>query len=169
MRLLLAATILLLGALTAAAEAQTVTSVPDADTIVVAGVGKLKLAGITRAESRVGVGPTGPPPGPPSNPAMPPPLITGRVSLSPDKAGQRALRELVLGKNVRLEFDKEADEKDRRVYVYLEDGTLVNAEMLRQGRARVDTSQPFERLAEFKAIEAEAKDERRGIWARPPR
>ncbi len=166
MRVLLAA-ILLLGLFTAGADAQTVTSVPDADTIVVAGVGKLKLAGITRAESRVGVGPTGPPPGPPSNPAMPPPLISGRVSLSPDKAGQRALRDLVLGKDVRLEFDREADEKDRRVYVYLEDGTLVNAEMLRQGRARVDASKPFERLAEFRAIEERAKEERRGIWARP--
>ncbi|HEY8535046.1 MAG TPA: thermonuclease family protein [Vicinamibacterales bacterium] len=169
MRLLLAVTTLLLGLFTAAADAQTVTSVPDADTIVVAGVGKLKLAGITRAESRVGIGPTGPPPGPPSNPAMPPPLISGRVSLEPDRAGQRALRELVLGKKVRLEFDREADEKDRRVYVFLEDGTLVNAEMLRMGRARVDTSQAFERLAEFKAIEERAKEERRGIWARPSR
>jgi len=112
---------------------------------------------------------TGPPPGPPSNPAMPPPLISGRVSLEPDRAGQRALRELVLGKKVRLEFDREADEKDRRVYVFLEDGTLVNAEMLRMGRARVDTSQAFERLAEFKAIEERAKEERRGIWARPSR
>lgn len=164
----IALAVLIAGLFASGTAAQTVTSVPDADTIVVAGVGKVKLAGITRADPRVGVGPTGPPPRPPSNPAMPPPLISGRVSLSPDKAGQKALRDLVLGKTIRLEYDEMSDEKDeRRVYVFLEDGTLVNAEMLRQGRARVDTSAQFERKTEFLAVEERARENGRGIWARP--
>lgn len=149
------------------ASAQKVTSVSDADTIVVAGIGKVRLAGIARADQQVRLGPTGPPPTrPPSNPAMPPPLISAGVNLSPDRSGQKALRELVLGKDVKLEFDQRSDDKDnRKAYVFLPDGTLVNAEMLRQGRARVDTSSPFARMDEFKEIEAEARGASRGIWA----
>jgi micrococcal nuclease len=144
-----------------------VTSVSDADTIVVSGIGKVRLAGISRADQQVRLGPTGPPTRPPSNPAMPPPLVSAGVNLSPDRSGQKALRELVLGKDVKVEYDELSgdDSGTRKAYVFLPDGTLVNAEMLRQGRARLDTATPFTRLEEFKDIEEQARGAGRGIWA----
>jgi hypothetical protein len=55
----------------------------------------------------------------------------------------------------------------RVIYVFLDDGTLVNSELLREGRVQVDESVPIARLDEFKRIEKEARDARRGVWAVP--
>jgi endonuclease YncB( thermonuclease family) len=55
------------------------------------------------------------------------------------------------------------------VYVFLENGTLVNAEMLRQGAARGDFSREFAHEQEFKRIEAEAHEAGTGVWAIAPK
>ena len=78
-------------------------------------------------------------------------------------------RRLVEGRTVRLEFDVQTYDKYSRTlaYVYLEDGTFVNAELLRQGYARIFTIPPNVRHQEaLLALEREARIQRRGLWAR---
>jgi micrococcal nuclease len=162
---------LALAALLAAAvlvSAQDVTRVVSADTIEVAGIGKIRLVGIESREPAVRLGPTGPVSPSRSDPSTPPPpLIGGSIGVKQDPAARQFLMELVLGKRVRLEYDDASNKRKGtpRAYVYLDDDTLVNAEMLRSGNARVDTSRPFAQMEKFKAIEQEARDAEVGIWA----
>ena len=77
-------------------------------------------------------------------------------------------RRLCEGRRVRLEFEpgNTQDRYGRTVaYVFLEDGTLVNAEIIRQGYGYAYTRFPFARMEEFRALEAEARAARRGLWA----
>jgi len=156
-------------ATSASARAQKVTTVPAQDTLVVAGVGHVRLAGIAGLDPAFRIGSVGPTPPPRSGPSSPPPaLIGGRINLSRNRGARDFLRKLVLGRDVTLEFDDAGGRADvPRVYVFLDDGTLVNSELLREGRAQVDESVPIARLAEFKLIEREARDARRGVWAVP--
>ena len=78
---------------------------------------------------------------------------------------------LVLHKRVRLEFDAEQRDRYGRLlaYVYLEDGTFVNAELMREGWARTLTIRPNTSHAEeFHHLEDEARAARRGLWALEP-
>ena len=50
-------------------------------------------------------------------------------------------------------------------YMYLEDGTFVNAEIIRQGYGFVYTRVPFRYLDDFQHLEDEARAPRRGVWA----
>ena len=155
-------------ALSAAAGAQEVTKVINGETIEVDGLGKVRLLGIDAGDPAVRFGPSGPARPPRSGPDRPPPpLITGSIAVKPESASGDALKRLVLGKRVRLEYDEAADKDGgtRRAYVFLEDDTLVNAEMLRAGHARVDASRPFSSLDQFKELEAEARADFRGLWA----
>jgi hypothetical protein len=53
-------------------------------------------------------------------------------------------------------------------YVYLEDGTFVNAELVRQGYAVIATFPPDVRhQALFLELEREAREAGRGLWAHP--
>ena len=74
------------------------------------------------------------------------------------------------GRRVRLVFDP-AETQDRYgrtlAYVYLEDGTFLNAEIIRQGYGFAYTRFPFAYLEEFRALEREARAARRGLWAEP--
>jgi micrococcal nuclease len=83
-------------------------------------------------------------------------------------------RKMVQGKRVRLEFDPAnaaAGHKDntsqRRTlaYVYLEDGTLLNAEIIKQGYGHVYTRAPYKYLEQFRQLEQEARQHGRGLWA----
>lgn len=74
---------------------------------------------------------------------------------------------LVEGKKVHLEFDVERRDKYRRLlaYVYLEDGTFVNAELVRQGYAQVMTFPPNVKYADlFIRLQREARESKRGLW-----
>lgn len=153
----------------AGVHGQEVTKVINGETIEVQGVGRVRLVGIDADMKAVRFGPAGPPAPPRSDPSdgPPPPLVTGRIGVRGGGAASDALQRLVLGKRVRLEYDGAAN-KGRggpRAYVYLEDGSLVNEEMLRDGYARVDSSRPFGRMKQFQALEAEAREASRGIWA----
>ena len=151
----------------AAAWAQRVTKVPDGDTVVVDGVGKIHLLGIKSADEPVlHVGPSGPPPEPRRGPSTPPPpAVSGHIGLTPDRPSRDFLRKLALGKNVRLEYDPlVGTSSERGAYLFLEDGTLINAEMLKAGRARLDLDRQFVRESEFQRLQEEAQSASVGIW-----
>ena len=69
---------------------------------------------------------------------------------------------------VRLEADPADDQVDRydRLlrYVYL-DGKNFNARLIREGYATAIRAFPYSRKREFLRLEAQARQERRGIWA----
>jgi micrococcal nuclease len=81
-------------------------------------------------------------------------------------------RSLVDKKEIRLEYDQANAHMDHRdtygrvlAYVYLKDGTFVNAEIIRQGYGFAYTRFPFKYLEEFREYEREARQNRRGLWA----
>jgi micrococcal nuclease len=83
-------------------------------------------------------------------------------------------KRIVEGKLVRLEFDplasRGSDGKDRYsrtlAYVFLQDGTHLNAEIIRQGYGfAVTGSPPLKYQNEFRRLELEAREQRRGLWA----
>lgn len=168
MRVLATTTVLLLTFATAS-YAQVVTKVTSGDTVIVEGVGKVRLLGIRSTdESAFGFGRNTVPPQPParSGPETPPPqAASAAIKFKPRKPGRTFLQQLVLGKTVKVQYDTYGDQKDReRAYVFLQDGTLVNAEMLRKGMARVDASRPFAHQAEFERLQKEAQASGLGIW-----
>jgi micrococcal nuclease len=76
-------------------------------------------------------------------------------------------KNLVEGKRVRLEFDVEKRDKYDRLlaYVYLKDGTFVNAEIVKQGYASLMTFAPNVKYADlFSKLYQEARQNRRGLW-----
>ncbi|MCU0651028.1 MAG: thermonuclease family protein [Candidatus Omnitrophica bacterium] len=76
-------------------------------------------------------------------------------------------RSLVEGKNVRLEFDVEKRDKYNRLlaYVYLPDGTFVNAEIVKQGYASLLTYPPNVKHAdEFRILYRQAREKKSGLW-----
>jgi micrococcal nuclease len=75
---------------------------------------------------------------------------------------------LVEGKKVRLEFGQESYDRYGRTlaYIFLEDGTFLNAEIIRQGYGHAYTRFPFRYQADFLALERQAREQRRGLWAR---
>ncbi len=77
------------------------------------------------------------------------------------------VRKSVEGKPVRLEYDQKRrhDRYGRTLaYVYLDDGTFLNAEIIRQGYGFAFTRYPFKYLEEFRKLEREARQTSRGLW-----
>jgi micrococcal nuclease len=70
------------------------------------------------------------------------------------------------GKKVRLEYDWQRRDRYGRLlaYVYLPDGTFLNAELIRQGFGHAYTKYPFKYLDEFRRLEREARETGRGLW-----
>ncbi|MBN2831243.1 MAG: thermonuclease family protein [Candidatus Omnitrophica bacterium] len=76
-------------------------------------------------------------------------------------------KKLVEGKRVSLEFDVERYDKYKRLlaYVYLKDGTFVNAEIIKQGYASLMTFPPNVKYADlFLKLYREAQENKRGLW-----
>jgi len=86
------------------------------------------------------------------------------------KMGERArefTKGLCMGKNVSLEYDVEKHDRYGRVlaYLYLDDGRLVNAEIMKAGYAQTMTIPPNVKYADlFLKLEREARREGRGLW-----
>jgi len=84
------------------------------------------------------------------------------------KAASRFTKSLVDGKRVRLEFDVEKKDHYGRLlaYVYLvEDGRMVNAELLREGYAQIYTFPPNVKHVEmFRQLQKQAREQNRGLW-----
>lgn len=77
-------------------------------------------------------------------------------------------KEFVLNKKVRLEKDvSEADRYGRLLrYVYLEDGTFVNLELIKQGYASAMTVPPdVARQSEFLNAQQQARESKIGLWS----
>jgi micrococcal nuclease len=134
----------LLLALPSSALAQLVTRVVDGDTIIVAGVGTVRLIGVDTPE-------------------------TVDLRKPVESFGQEAsdfTRRLAQGKVVRLEFDLQRLDNYQRTlaYAYLPDGTFLNAEIVKQGYGHAYVKYPFKYLDQFRGYEREARKTGRGLW-----
>ena len=100
---------------------------------------------------------------------MPPTVVNGGIKLHPDRPSRDFLQQLALGKTIRLQYDTLIEHKATRfAYVFLPDGTMLNAEMLKNGKAKVDRSRTFAHQEEFVRLEEEARDAGLGVWAGVP-
>jgi micrococcal nuclease len=125
-----------------------VRAVVDGDTIDVATIGRVRLLGIDAPE-----------------------IGRGFDTSAPFAREARArLTSLVLNRWVRLEVEgAPLDVYNRRLaYVLTEDGTFVNAVLVREGLARVSARVPLARLAELQRAESDAQASRRGMWGSAP-
>ena len=131
-------------ALPSGAWAQLVTRVVDGDTIVVAGVGTVRLIGVDTPET--------------VDPRKPVQFF--------GKEASEFTRRMAQGKVVRLEFDVQRKDKYQRTlsYAYLPDGTFLNAEIVKQGFGHAYTTYPFRYLEQFRQFEREARAANRGLW-----
>jgi micrococcal nuclease len=75
---------------------------------------------------------------------------------------------MVKGKEVRLEYDLQKKDQygSLLAYIYLKDGTLLNAEIIKGGYGRTDTKVPFKYREQFSQYEKEAREDKRGQWAK---
>jgi micrococcal nuclease len=72
------------------------------------------------------------------------------------------------GKRVKIVTDVQSKDRYGRTlaYVYLEDGTFVNAKILEEGYAEVMTIPPNVKYSGyFLQLQKEARDKRRGLWS----
>lgn len=78
-------------------------------------------------------------------------------------------KEMCEGKRVHLEYDQQKIDKYGRTlaYVYLEDDTFLNAEIIKQGYGHAYTKYPFKYMEEFRGYEREARREGIGLWTKP--
>lgn len=85
------------------------------------------------------------------------------------RAASNFTKQLVSNQPVRLESDEQSQNRDRydRLlrYVYLPDGRLVQAEIIREGYGFAYTSFPFSKSEEFRQLEQSARQQNRGLWA----
>lgn len=130
-----------------ASETRAVVRAVDGDTLVLDGGEKLRLLGIDAPETE-----------------------RTRRKTGPECFGREAsdrVRALTVGRRVRLEFEP-GETRDRYgrtlAWVRLEDGSLLNEALVRDGYARAYRRMPRSRLAAFEAAEREAKSARRGLW-----
>ena len=83
------------------------------------------------------------------------------------KEASEANKRLVEGKMVRLEYDVQQTDRYGRTlaYVYLEDGTFVNAWLVENGYARVSTYPPNVKYQQrFLELEKKAREAKLGLW-----
>ncbi len=84
------------------------------------------------------------------------------------QAATEFTKNLIGGQTVRLESDPTNTNRDRynRLlrYVYLPDGRLVNAELIKQGFAFAYTGFPFTKMEEFRTYQVEARENNLGLW-----
>ena len=79
-------------------------------------------------------------------------------------------KKMVEGKIISLKYDWQERDKYGRLlaYVYLLDGTFLNAEIIKQGYGFAYTRFTFKYLDEFREYEREARENKRGLWADKP-
>lgn len=84
------------------------------------------------------------------------------------KSASEFTKNMIGSSPVRLEADPTNTNRDRynRLlrYVYLPDGRLVNAEIIKQGYGFAYTLFPFEKLEEFRGYEKTAREQGLGLW-----
>lgn len=83
------------------------------------------------------------------------------------KEASNYLKNRLKGKKVKLVQDVSTTDRYRRIlaYVYLEDGTFINEELLREGYARVYTFPPDVKYAQrFLKLQKQAQQQKKGLW-----
>jgi len=135
------------------------TRVVDGDTIVVKGIGKIRLIGVDTPETK--------------HPRKPVEYF--------GKEASAFTKKMVEGKRVRLEYDWQKKDKYNRtlayVYVMTNDvqdmpefknrasiKLMVNAELIKQGYGHAYTRYSFKYLEQFRKYEKEARENKRGLW-----
>ena len=143
--LVLTCLILYTGFSHAIAQPLTCTRVVDGDTIIVNNKEIIRLIGVDTPETK--------------HPLKPVEYY--------GKEASAFTKKMVEGKTVRLEYDVQKRDKYLRMlaYVYLTDGTFINAEIIKQGYGHAYTRFPFKYLDEFRQYEKEAQEAKRGLWA----
>jgi len=136
-----------------AGQFRTVRRVVDGDTLVLENKERVRLIGVDNPETK--------------HPRKPVEYYGREASAFTKK--------LVQGKRVRLEFDQANahlghKDKYRRTlaYVFLEDGTFLNAEIVKQGFGFAYTRFPFKYMDEFRGHQREAREKGRGLWGKTP-
>lgn len=130
------------------ADAQVVERVIDGDTVVVRGVGRVRLIGVDTPET----------------------VDPRRAVEFFGREASAFTKRLLEGQRVRLEYDRERTDRYGRTlaYIYLRDGTFANAEIVRRGYGHAYTRFPFRHLDRFRRLEREAREAGRGLWAERP-
>ena len=83
------------------------------------------------------------------------------------KEASNFTRKMVEGKQVQIIFDVQKKDRYNRLlaYVFLEDSTFLNAELLEQGYAKIATYPPnVKYVEEFRQLDQEARENVRGLW-----
>ncbi len=120
------------------------TKVADGDTIILRNGEKVRLIGVDTPETK--------------HPRKPVEYYGKEASAFTEK--------IVEGKPVRLEYDWQQRDKYGRLldYVYLMDGTFLNAEIIKQSYGHAYTRFPFKYLDEFRQYEKDAREAKKGLW-----
>jgi micrococcal nuclease len=133
-----------------AGELRKVVRVVDGDTIVVSPNEKVRLIGVDTPET----------------------VHPKKAVECFGKEAKQFTRDAVEGKTIRLVLDKvntKRQHKDRYgrtlAYAYLDDGTMLNAELIRRGYAHAYTRFPFRYLVEFRELERAARIQPVGLWS----
>lgn len=131
-------------------ELRRVVRVIDGDTIVVGPNEKVRLIGVDTPES----------------------VHPRKKQACFGKEAKLFTRDAVEGKSVRLVLDKvnaKRRHKDRYgrtlAYAYLDDGRMLNRELIRQGYAYAYTRFHFGHLVEFRELERQARRQTVGLWS----
>lgn len=94
---------------------------------------------------------------------------TGRTQVEYfGKEASAYVKNYLTGKKVRLEYDVQRLDRYQRTlaYVYLEDGTFLNAHLVEKGYATVATYPPNVKYAsKFQELEKKARLGEKGLWA----
>jgi micrococcal nuclease len=133
-----------------AGELRKVIRVVDGDTIVVSPNEKVRLIGVDTPET----------------------VHPKKAVECFGKAAKEFTRNMVAGKTILLVLDevnsprRHKDKYGRTLaYAYLADGTMLNAELIRQGYAHAYTRFPFRYLVEFRELERQARTQTVGLWS----
>lgn len=129
------------------AQARTCKRVVDGDTVVLDGGERVRLVGVDTPELH--------------RPGWPVQYFA--------REAKAFTKRLVQGRRVKLGFDRERADKYGRTlgYLWLEDGTFVNREIVARGYGFAYTRHPFRWLDEFRAAERAARAAGAGLWAHP--
>ena len=85
------------------------------------------------------------------------------------KAASAHTKEMIGSSPIRLEADPTNSNRDRYKrllrYVYLPDGTLVNARIIQDGYGFAYVGFPFQKMEDFRSYEREARQQNKGLWS----
>jgi len=127
-----------------AQDLATVLRVIDGDTFVLGSGEKVRLIGVDTPETK--------------HPQKPVQYF--------GKEASEFTKQMIEGKVVVIEYDRQRRDRYGRLlaYVYLSDGTFLNAEIIKEGYGFAYTHYPFKYLDEFKSYEREAREKGNGLW-----